>query len=61
MNFVLSTERTQLIPFQIGDWELFHQVNIDPHVRKYLWDDEIISEAISKEIRELNQKIREYL
>ena len=47
---ILSTLRTRLVPFKIEDLEIFHSLNTDPYVRKFLWDDEIISLEMAKDI-----------
>lgn len=46
----LNTKRLQLIPITAEDTHIFHQTNIDPHVKKYLWDDEEIPAEVSKGI-----------
>lgn len=40
---VLSTPRLQLRPCAAADVETLHAFWTDPDVRKYLWDDEVIS------------------
>nr|WP_299383075.1 GNAT family N-acetyltransferase [Allomuricauda sp.] len=46
----LNTGRLQLVPITPRDQALFHQTNIDSHVKKYLWDNEEIPEAVSEGI-----------
>ncbi|MEX0314510.1 MAG: GNAT family N-acetyltransferase [Allomuricauda sp.] len=46
----LKTERLTLIPFDKNDLEIFHNTNIDPFVKKYLWDDEEIPISVSESI-----------
>ncbi|WP_422350101.1 GNAT family N-acetyltransferase [Flagellimonas sp.] len=46
----LNTKRLQLIPITAEDTPIFHQTNIDPHIKKYLWDNEEIPAAVSEEI-----------
>ena len=48
MNFKLETNRLTLIPFKNSDKTLFHKLNTDTFVRKYLWDDEIIEKRKSR-------------
>ena len=56
MNPILLTSRLQLVPFSKADQELLHQTFIDPFVREFLWDDEIISEAQVQEILKQNEQ-----
>ncbi|HMQ00265.1 MAG TPA: GNAT family N-acetyltransferase [Cyclobacteriaceae bacterium] len=56
MKVILHTQRLLLIPFDMHDLALLHQTFTEPSVRKYLWDDEIISKAQVKEILERNAK-----
>ncbi len=49
-NLTLETERLHLIPFQRSDTDLFLDLNTDPFIRKYLWDDQIISEPTATDI-----------
>lgn len=51
----INTERLVLIPFRINDFELFHRLNIDPYIRKFMWDDEEITLDTSKEIMQKNE------
>ena len=39
----LETERLILRPWSLDDIDALHQVWTDPQVRRYLWDDEVIS------------------
>ena len=56
----LTTERLILTPMSSGDLEVFHTINTDPFVRKYLWDDEEIPIAVSEEIlQEVEKRFRE--
>lgn len=50
----LDTDRLILRPFGPADTSLLHQLFIDPFIRKYLWDDEILEIHQSKEVMELN-------
>jgi len=52
MNYLLETERTILKPFKIDEIDLFHRLSCDSFIRKYLWDDEMISIELAHEIIE---------
>ena len=53
MNFpLLETERLQLRPFTGNDSDDLHRHWIDPDVRKYLWDDAIITRKQAAEVVE---------
>ena len=54
MALLLNTERLALKPFTLEDIALFHRLNNDAFIRKYMWDDEAIDEATAKEIIEQN-------
>ncbi|HEX7037103.1 MAG TPA: GNAT family N-acetyltransferase [Pseudomonadales bacterium] len=47
---ILSTERLVLRPIASSDVDALHAFWIDPSVRKYLWDNEIISRETVEEI-----------
>ncbi|WP_420579773.1 GNAT family N-acetyltransferase [Reichenbachiella sp.] len=51
----LTTQRLQLCPITKDDSEWFYILNIDPQVRKYLWDDEVIPLSLSNDI--INESI----
>jgi ribosomal-protein-alanine N-acetyltransferase len=53
---MLHTPRSPLIPFDRNDAPLFHAINTDPFVRKYLWDDEVISLRKAEEMIETNHR-----
>lgn len=53
---MLHTPRSTLIPFDRDDAPLFHAINTDPFVRKYLWDDEVISLRKAEEMIETNHR-----
>lgn len=55
-NFILETDRLYLIPFTLRDIKVFQQLNNDPFIRKYLWDDEMIDQATTLELMEQNKK-----
>ena len=48
----LKTTRCELRPFQAEDLQALHALWIRPGMRKYLWDDEIISLEVTQEILE---------
>lgn len=52
----LSTNRLYLRPLQQNDLSWFHMVNTDPAVRKYLWDDRVITESDARDILLQNQQ-----
>jgi [ribosomal protein S5]-alanine N-acetyltransferase len=55
MKPMLETQRVTLIPFTLLDLTLLHKTFTDPFIRKYLWDDEIISLEQTKKILDLNE------
>lgn len=55
INLIFETKRLRLIPFGPGDVHLFHQLNTDPFVRKYMWDDEIIPWEAAEEVIQKNE------
>ncbi|MDF9796611.1 ribosomal-protein-alanine N-acetyltransferase [Catalinimonas alkaloidigena] len=56
MNCKLNTSRISLIPFERQEYELFHDLNSQSFIRKYLWDDEIITLDSVHQILEQNEK-----
>src|SRR5262245_25758261 len=48
----LETARLSLQPFTSADLDFLHSLWIDPQVRRYLWDDEIISREQANEVIE---------
>jgi ribosomal-protein-alanine N-acetyltransferase len=54
MNFELHTQRLALIPFDPQDHQLLHGTFTNPFVRKFLFDDEIISEDTMRELLQKN-------
>lgn len=50
----IQTARLHLRPFTEADAALFHKINTDPFVRRFLWDDESISEALAAELMAQN-------
>jgi [ribosomal protein S5]-alanine N-acetyltransferase len=54
MKPILPTGRLTLVPFESHDLALLHRTFTDPFVRKYLWDDEIISLEQTRDILQTN-------
>ena len=52
-----STARILLQPFERTDQASLHQLFTDPFVRKYLWDDAIISEETVRDILMTNEHL----
>lgn len=52
----LESDRLLLQPLETTDLATFHQMNIEPHIREFLWDNEVISEQTSREILIQNKK-----
>ena len=52
---VFKSERLRLVPFTKDDGELFHQLNTDPFIRKFMWDDDVIPASLADEILEKNE------
>lgn len=50
----LTSPRLILSPFLLEDKDAFLAINTHPFVRKYLWDDEIISKELALDILEQN-------
>ena len=53
----IQTARLRLLPFTKGEVQLFHTLNVDPHIRKFLWDGEIITMEQATEILETNERL----
>ena len=53
---ILRTERLKLTPFAMSDGDLLFKTLTDPFIRKYLWDDEEISQETNRKILGANQK-----
>jgi [ribosomal protein S5]-alanine N-acetyltransferase len=51
---ILATARLDLIPFEAAEVDLLHKTFTDPFVRRYLWDDEIISPDQTKDIMSIS-------
>lgn len=56
MTFHLETTRLWLRPIRLADAENLHQMWTEPAVRKYLWDDQIISRDTVIEVIEASEK-----
>lgn len=56
MRTNIETERLKLCPFESTDLDLLHKTFTDPFVRKYLWDDEIITVEQTQEILLANEQ-----
>lgn len=50
MTVVLTTERLRLRPLEGGDVDALHALCLDPDVRRYLWDDRIVSRETVEEV-----------
>ena len=48
----LSAERVDLVPFEVGHLDELHRLWTDPDVRRFLWDDEVISREVAAEVIE---------
>jgi ribosomal-protein-alanine N-acetyltransferase len=46
----IKTQRLTLRPFTLADVDEIHQLWIEPGVRRYLWDDEIIPREKAREV-----------
>ncbi|MEL6656684.1 MAG: GNAT family N-acetyltransferase [Bacteroidota bacterium] len=56
MQHILYSERLQLIPFLPEDSVLFLNLNTNPFVRQFLWDDQIIDATTAEAIIQQNSK-----
>ncbi|MEM7183287.1 MAG: GNAT family N-acetyltransferase [Spirochaetota bacterium] len=56
-DLTIATQRTDLIPFSQNEETLFLSLNQDEFIRKYMWDDEIISQQMSKDILAQNESL----
>lgn len=54
-EFLLEHQDFVLIPFETKDEDLFHTMNTDPFIRKYLWDNEVMPRDTSREILAKNE------
>ncbi|MEX2566075.1 MAG: GNAT family N-acetyltransferase [Cyclobacteriaceae bacterium] len=55
MKCLIHTKRLKLIPFDLEDSKIFLELNNNPFIRKYLWDDEMISQETCDDIIRQNQ------
>ncbi|MEW6208376.1 MAG: GNAT family N-acetyltransferase [Acidobacteriota bacterium] len=46
----IETARLHMRPFTLSDTDDLHRLWIDREVRKYLWDDEVISREVAQEV-----------
>ena len=53
---LLRTPRLVLYPFGQGDLDKLHHIFTDAFVRKYLWDDELLTPDRTEEVLAVNQK-----
>jgi [ribosomal protein S5]-alanine N-acetyltransferase len=53
---LITTERLRLRPLTLDDLQAIHQIWTDPGVRKYLWDDEVISTEEAASVLEKSLK-----
>ena len=56
-SFNLDTPRLSLLPFIQNEGELLFQMFTHPFIRRYLWDDQIISQEQVEEILKKNQQL----
>jgi ribosomal-protein-alanine N-acetyltransferase len=55
MRPTIATERLTLVPFHADEVTLLHQTFTDPFVRKYLWDDQVVSVEQTQEMLTTNE------
>jgi len=55
MKHAIETDRLLLQPFQLHDLAVLHETFTNPHVRKFLWDDQIIDREQTREILTINE------
>lgn len=53
-SLTLHTERLSLLPFEWTEHALFLEMNRNAFIRKYLWDDELLTAPTAQEILQLN-------
>ncbi|NEQ50430.1 MAG: GNAT family N-acetyltransferase [Leptolyngbya sp. SIO3F4] len=56
MEVILTTQRLRLAPFQAEETDLFHAINTEPFVRKYLWDNAEIDRETAAEVIAKNRE-----
>lgn len=59
MTVSLSTARLQLEPLAPADVDAFHALSIEPGVRRYLWDDQLIDHVQARLVVETSQRLWE--
>jgi len=47
---ILESRRLSLLPFALTDLDYLHALWIEPEVRRYLWDDELIPRELAEEV-----------
>ena len=57
MSLILETSRLRLRPILESELDTFHNILVDPYVRRYLCDDEIFSMLQVSEMLKENQKL----
>lgn len=57
MNLMLETPRLRLKPILDIELYIFHQIIVDPYVRRYLCDDQVFSLQKTSEMLEESQKL----
>ena len=55
-HLIFCSERLQLTPFNSDDVQQFYDLNTDTFIRKFMWDDEVISLDTAQEIIIQNEK-----
>ncbi|KAA3619564.1 MAG: N-acetyltransferase [Calditrichaeota bacterium] len=53
---VFESTRFRLIPFTKSESKIFHEINTDKFVRKFLWDNESITLSLAKEMLMRNER-----
>ncbi len=48
--YSMETKRTFLLPFSKKEATLFHTINTDPYIKRFLWDNEVIPLTLTQEI-----------
>ncbi len=47
---MLETERLVMRPLSADEMDSLHRISNEPNVRRYLWDNELVSEATIKDL-----------
>ena len=56
MKRILTTRRLTLVPFQRADINLLHETFTNAFVRRFLWDDQLVTRDQTEEILEKNEQ-----